>query len=186
MLRKGKTWVLLTLLWGSISAAHAGSPFVGRWSGGWHDTALGQMGTLHFTVRPNGAFAGHLQNNSGSLNGSWTGSISDQGSIQADYAYTSGDKAGAGSTSFRAVGTLHRNDAGHLVGRLAFVRGEQPFDYADFDLVRARPMRPLSYHVAGIRAVGIGQRQRRHFPRRFRLLPSRRGQTRWCFMILTT
>lgn len=128
--------VLLAGLCGGLSVAHAMSPFVGRWRGGWHDMTLGQIGTLRFTVRPNGAFTGNLRSNSGSLNGSWTGSISDEGSIRADYAYTSGDKAGAGATSFRAVGNLRRNAAGHLVGRLSFVRGKQPFDDADFDLVR--------------------------------------------------
>lgn len=142
-----KTWRLwmygiivgvCTLAAAARGVARAVSPFLGTWSGRWHDLASGQDGTLRFTVRPNGAFTGTLRNDTGSINGSWTGSVSPRGLIHADYQYKSGASTGEGYAKFRAVGTLHRNGAGHLTGRLAFLQRKVQFDAADFDLVPER------------------------------------------------
>ncbi|MBV9866257.1 MAG: hypothetical protein JO316_12965 [Abitibacteriaceae bacterium] len=128
-------WMLLLTGTGHM-LAQAVSSYLGTWGGRWHDVASGQHGTLRFTVQPNGAFTGTLHNDVNSLSGSWTGSLSDRGLIQADYAYTSGNSGGAGSTKFRAEGTLHRVAPGHLTGRLAFMQGRYQFDAGDFDLLK--------------------------------------------------
>jgi hypothetical protein len=119
----GRACIVLLLLVLSASGLRAQE----IWSGRWAQLGGPQGGTLEFIFSRDGTISGNITNNG--VVGLWTGFIRNDGVMFADYAYP-----GFGA---RAVGRILDEQGDVVVGRMAFLMGDQVFAEGEFQLRRS-------------------------------------------------
>lgn len=95
---------------GGSSPAAVNSPFAGQWAGGWIDQSS-LRGSLSLVVGTDGRFSGQVSDPSAGATGTVSGSIRNNGSLQATYDYPA-------TSPVSASGTVSMNAQGHLTGTL--------------------------------------------------------------------
>ena len=104
------------------------SPFAGQWQGSWVDAGNAQSGTVSLTIGTDGSMSGSIHNDTLSLDGTASGSISRSGQVAGAYAYP--------GQTYTTSGTLIVNGAGHLVGTLQIYDSGILVGSADIDLTK--------------------------------------------------
>jgi hypothetical protein len=119
---------VIPALCGCGGTASSPSPFAGHWTGTWSDAGNSQSGQLQGNVAFDGAMAGTISNDTLVANGTFSGSISPDGSVHVTIVY-------AGPT-YTGVGSFSLAGNGHLAGPVSLSDHGLLFGTSSFDLVR--------------------------------------------------
>lgn len=130
--------LLVFIIAGSVEGQTADTAFTNRWIGSW--SGEGQSGTLDVKILPNGSMNGNITN--GLLKGTWTGTIGNDGTVNARYDYS--QYASGQLVVYGARGVCQLNPSGQIVARVQFLYGNRVMGEGGFVLSRANALNTLS------------------------------------------